>query len=199
MPGVRPLMLMDDRPVLRLILRSAPPGNAPVGCCCARWDGKGLFGLTERPENWLGGARPVGFEVGMARGCVVAGDAYCSGRDEFAAGACSCARSLKIGFGFDDSGWGGCVAGLCCWAWLLTGAETGCDTERICDCARSESTVLDALIGVVDGRDGTEGAVAVLDVDGAEVEAEGGKVCDRAGPAARRSDADREGPSRAAT
>ena len=75
-----PVKLVGGR--FRLILRCAPPVNIPVACC-ASWDGNGLFGLTDSPENWLGAPRPVLVgSVGMLMGCVVAGDAYCRGREE---------------------------------------------------------------------------------------------------------------------
>ena len=60
-------------PVLRLILRCAPPGNMPV-CCCPRDEGNGLLGLTERPVYWgCADSPPFGMPIGAV---VLMGEAY---------------------------------------------------------------------------------------------------------------------------
>ena len=113
-----------DMPLLRLMLRGMPPAPAwnipvpiptpipiPAGCE-PRGEGKGLFGLAERPANGLGGReRPPPFGAGTPMGCVVGGgEANCKGREEFVLGAWSWARSFQTGLP-DCCGCCGCC---CC-------------------------------------------------------------------------------------
>ena len=102
------------RPELRLMLRGRPPGwNTPIPMpvgCEPRGEGKGLFGLAERPVNGLGGRERPPFGAGTLMGCVVGGEANCKGREEFVLGACSWARSFQTGLP-DCCGCCGCC---CC-------------------------------------------------------------------------------------